>query len=221
MANALTGFALYAALCKQVYRRAYVKDHADQPLAIPDDGSPSTGLADQILGQTLVDPKGFLQLDTDPLTKGRFLFNNNYIYDVSNGFVAMVTRTEDDKYTVTFRGTDAGDTRPSDLLDSTFGPGSPPERLDQLDCKTNVTLGPGHGLNDSQAQDAINLTKMVIVAAGGNPKNVTVAGQSLGGLAGIISSVLGVKGYGFDPAPFGKQVTVSTATTAIQDVIVG
>ena len=47
MANAPNGFALYSAFSQRVYGRAYVDKHADQPLAIPVDGSPMTGETDQ------------------------------------------------------------------------------------------------------------------------------------------------------------------------------
>ena len=37
MANALADLALYSALSEQVYRRAYIKDHSDQPLTVKGD----------------------------------------------------------------------------------------------------------------------------------------------------------------------------------------
>ena len=190
MANALSELALYAALSEQVYRRAYVDKHADQPLAVDGDGSPEEQVANAIPGQTLIDPKG-LNHAGDQLTQGRFLFDNNYIYDVSNGFVAMVTQGADESYTVTFRGTDAGDASFWTLASATVFGVSTPVKLDQLDWNTNLLLGQGDGLDNSQAQDAINLTKAVIANANG--ASVTVIGQSLGGgLAGIVSSVLGI-----------------------------
>ena len=106
-ATSLTSFALYSALAEQVYRRACIKYSADQPLAISGDGGDATGSNDQIPGQTLVDPEKISHLDTDPLTAGRFLVDNNYIYDTSSRFMAIVT-SGDNGYTVTFRGTDVG-----------------------------------------------------------------------------------------------------------------
>ena len=205
MANALTGFALYSALSDQVYPRAYVDKHADQPLDIAGDGSPTDQTANVIPGQTLAKPIDELKLGTNLLTADRFQFDNNYIYDIATGFVAMVTTSGDGKYTVTFRGTDAGDASFATLVGAFFGIPSP-TRLDQLDWNTDLLLGKGKGLNDFQVQDAINLTKAVIAKANGAP--VTVAGQSPGGgLASIVSSVLGVTGYSLDPTLFGKQVS--------------
>jgi hypothetical protein len=108
MANALTGLALYSALAEQVYRRAREKGKTDQPLAVGEDGS-KLEAENLVTGQELVDPKLVLKLNTDPLTKDRFRFDNNYMYNTATGFVAMVTKGTDDKFTVTFRGTDAGD----------------------------------------------------------------------------------------------------------------
>ena len=108
MANALTDFALYSALAEQVYRRAREKGKADQPLAVELDGN-QLGAEASIAGQTLVDPKEVLLLDKNLLTKDRFKFDNNCIYNAAPGFVAMVTLGTDDKFTVTFRGTDMGD----------------------------------------------------------------------------------------------------------------
>lgn len=109
MANALTDLALYSALSEQVYRRANVKDKADQPLLFTEDGN-QLGREPFIAGQELVNPKRFLDLDTNPLTAGRFQFDNSYIYNTATGFVAMVTKGADGRFNVTFRSTDAGDT---------------------------------------------------------------------------------------------------------------
>ena len=108
MADALTGLALYSALSEQVYRRANVKDKADQPLLFKEDGN-QLGAEASIAGQTLVDPKKVLLLDKNLLTKDRFKFDNNYIYNTATGFVAMVTKSANDKFTVIFRDTDMGD----------------------------------------------------------------------------------------------------------------
>lgn len=88
MADALTSLALYSALAEQVYRRANVKDKADQPLLFRDDGN-ELGAETSIAGQELVDPKLVLKLNTDPLTADRFKFDNNYIYNTATAFVAM------------------------------------------------------------------------------------------------------------------------------------
>jgi hypothetical protein len=62
MANALTGVALYSALSEQVYRRAYTKDQADQPLAVDGYGSPDNQTANRIAGQATSELANFRQL---------------------------------------------------------------------------------------------------------------------------------------------------------------
>lgn len=108
MADALTDLALYSALSEQVYRRANVKDKADQPLTLQEDGN-QLGGEPSIAGQKLVAPELVLKLNTNPLTAGRFQIDNNYIYNTATGFVAMVTLGADGRYNVTFRSTHAGD----------------------------------------------------------------------------------------------------------------
>jgi hypothetical protein len=224
----LSGLTLYSALSEQVYRRSYRRDAADQPLIIPGDGGSDNLTADiSISGWSLVVPTVLnIQNDGQSSLPSQFTISGNYIYDIATGFVAMVATDGNGNYVVTFRGTDAGDFKSSTLIAGalnylTGGGTAPPpaNEIDDNDLTQNFLMGSGLALNQSQAQDAIDLTKAVIALAG-NANNVTVTGQSLGGgLAGIVSSVLGVKGYGFDSAPFYKQAFTSAAVEAVEDAV--
>jgi hypothetical protein len=69
------------------------------------------------------------------------------------------------QYIVVFRGTDAGNFTPETAIEGVFQ-AAPAADVDQDDFNADVSLSLGTGLDNSQAQDAINLTKAVIALAG-------------------------------------------------------
>jgi predicted esterase YcpF (UPF0227 family) len=87
--------------------------------------------------------------------------------------------------------------------------------FDKEDLLNDALLGAGTTL-PSQFDDALALTQAVIDQLGGDRSKVVVVGQSLGGgLAGLVSGVLNVESYIFDPAPFQNQFRFLAAEDAI------
>lgn len=84
-----------------------------------------------------------------------------------------------------------------------------PRNSDIGDFVNNINLGNGLHRN-TQLDDAMALASYALnQLAGGDPSKVVVVGQSLGGgLAGVVSALLDVKGYAFAPAPFQKTLNV-------------
>jgi hypothetical protein len=88
-----------------------------------------------------------------------------------------------------------------------------PSELDYTDGNIPLALGTP---SNTQLEDAMALTQAAIAAAGGKP--VVVTGHSLGGgLAGLVSGLLGLKSYLFDPMPFANSLKPAAALFAWTD----
>lgn len=186
MAEELNPLQVAAGLAEMVYRR----NINDQPLTIDDIGASDFAVNDIPTSLTLKD--------------------NGFYYDDSQGFVARVVSGPDGRIYVVLRGTDFGTIFNVSLQQQTiFG-------FDKEDLLNDALLGAGTTL-PSQFDDALALTQAVIDQLGGDRSKVVVVGQSLGGgLAGLVSGVLNVESYIFDPAPFQNQFRFLAAEDAIE-----
>jgi Ca2+-binding RTX toxin-like protein len=157
----------------------------------------------------------------------QYVSGENTFFYSDRGFVGAVVRDQTaDKYIVVLRGTDA--TNDGDALDVAFGglfgqpfPGDSSPDIDPKDWYANAWLGSGADYQINQADDAIALAQAAIAAAGSAEK-VVVVGQSLGGgLAGLVSGVLDIKGYAIAPAPFDNsfKILASRVVAAQHDIL--
>ena len=207
MAGALTDVQMAAALSEQVYRRANI----DQQLLNNDIGE-----------QILLIPQAVNAAVRWPTAAGYAVTDQQFYYDDNTGFVGQIVRANG-KIFVVYRGTDMA----GGLFDfvgafvqDKIGVGwQSSTAIDAGDVASNVSLGFGT-LNRSQADDALALYRLAAAVANITGEEVVVAGQSLGGgLAGIVSAVTGAKGYGFDPAPFEKQLLPEAEKLAVNFVL--
>lgn len=145
-----------------------------------------------------------------------FNFNDGFAYS-GRGFVGEIVQDgvgPNEKYYVVFRGTDSneafttGFTKALGGLRDQFAEDES-RNSDIGDFVNNVNLGKGRHHN-TQLDDAMALARYALnQLAGGDPSKIVVVGQSLGGgLAGVVSALLDVKGYAFAPAPFQKTLNV-------------
>lgn len=145
-----------------------------------------------------------------------FNFNSGFAYS-GRGFVGEIVREgsgQNEKFYVVFRGTDSneafmtGFTKALGGLRDQFAEDES-RNSDIGDFVNNVNLGKGRHHN-TQLDDAMALARYALnQLAGGDPSKIVVVGQSLGGgLAGVVSALLDVKGYAFAPAPFQKTLNV-------------
>jgi hypothetical protein len=158
--------------------------------------------------------------------------DNGYLYSNNpgtSGFVAMVNFIND-KYVITFRGTDSSLTAYGSTLQVVLA-GTPPTApasqlyqgiLDYGDANTSAHLGRG-SVAATQWDAAKDLVDFVLYSlAGGDKSKVVVTGQSMGGgLAALASAYFGVEGNVFAPAPYGNQLTVEAMRLAMPAFMAG
>jgi hypothetical protein len=201
-----------AALAEQIYRRAA----ADQALEVGGIGLPGT---DVDLGPS--PPTGLTTVAPGAPDDG------TYYYDDKTGFVGRVVQNAGTVYVV-FRGTDLGSVPGNfDVLD--WASANIPLALGtqstaftfSLDKTTNLAV-PTISVEDTgnaaetQFDDALRLTLAAMKAAPG--QRIVLVGQSLGGgLASLVSAVLGLQAYVFAPAPFANELTDIAALAASHD----
>ncbi|MCG8432742.1 MAG: hypothetical protein MJA83_01775, partial [Gammaproteobacteria bacterium] len=189
----------YSALADEIY----VRDGLDQALILEDDidgisaASPAENTA-ILLG---------LPVDAGLRLSGDYFYSDR-------GFVARVVK-EGSGFVVVFRGVDTATLSAAELGSALTGEHNR-ERVDGHDITQVVAMGIGT-IAESQAADALNLTKAVIDFAGS--ENVVVVGQSLGGgLAGVVSAVHNVSGVAFAPAPFEAQIGAEAQREAARNI---
>jgi hypothetical protein len=209
----VTGIALYAALCSDVYHH----NDIDQWINLKDiDGTllPGNALnapdvaANLVLAGFTAAPDGF--------------------YYTPNGFGARLV-LDGDKYIIVYRGTDFDTLKWPEVkasLNASFlnreaATGYNPPSTDKNDIGdivADVQIGGGAWHKDDQAQDAIKFAQTVLGFVS-DPSKVIVTGQSLGGgLAGIVSAKFAIKSYVFDPAPFARYINVMAEEAAFKQM---
>jgi len=144
--------------------------------------------------------------------------SGGYYYNDTTGFVGRVVEANG-KIFVVFRGTDLAGSL-SDIVSAKLGFQKTPGVVDIKDYDyANIALGWGT-TGTSQLNDALALTRAAEAVAQQTGKQVVVAGQSLGGgLAGLVSVIEGIKGYGIAPAPFQNQLDVEARLLAMSGTI--
>lgn len=188
---------LAVALSDEIYRRA----DSDFGVKADDDLGVSVALGD---------------VETIPTRNGGVLQRiDDYFYGMDTGFVGRVVK-KGDVYYVVYRGTDMSGGLDGSTLATIFG-GSPSSQVDAFDfTKANFPLALGR-TGRTQLDDALALYDAAAAQVGSS--KVVVVGQSLGGgLAGLVSALRGVDGYGFDPAPFKSQLRVEAQVLAIASI---
>ena len=165
-------------------------------------------------------PDGALTLSED---------GNTHFFNEDTGFSAYVVKEKQDgveKTIIVFRGTDSG-LPVFDIILEGF-------RSRILDPKTpfndnfdgifaNVAFGSGT-VGKSQWDDVRALVDAVLETtkdADGNvdPSKLIVVGQSLGGgLASLASTVYGIEGYAYAPAPFAAQLDIEAEFQATEKI---
>ncbi|NOU08153.1 MAG: hypothetical protein HOO99_18420 [Hyphomicrobiaceae bacterium] len=205
--SSLTGVSLAAALSEVVYGR----NLNDLPLSLNAIGG---------LGVTDFTPTQVTNLGFQTSTLGdAATIGTATLYFNARGFGAMVLQ-KDNEIIIVFRGTDSSESFVQGFQKATSSsagsPGSDSTlKSDIGDFANSRALSTGT-YGASQLDDALALANAVRSATSSS-QHVTVVGQSLGGgLAGLVSGILGIDGFAIAPAPLSSQMKAYAQTQAFK-----